>query len=52
MHQLLVKRKHDVLLYPDWSDASNCKETAKSFVTGGLHSQELHEALEEVELAT
>ena len=51
MLQLFVKRNHDVLLYPDWSNASDYKETAESFGTVALHSRELHEALGEVEIA-
>jgi hypothetical protein len=31
--QLLVERNHDVLLYPEWSNASDYKETAESFGT-------------------
>ncbi len=49
--QLLVKRNDNVLLYPEWSNASKYKETAKSFATVALHSQELHEALGEVKLS-
>ena len=49
--QLLVEKNHGVLLYPDWSDASDYKETSESFGTVALHSKELHEALGEVKLA-
>jgi alpha-ketoglutarate-dependent taurine dioxygenase len=49
--QLLVKRNHRFLLYPDWSNASDYKETAESFGTVALHSAELHAALGQVELA-
>ena len=51
MIQLVVEKNHGVLLYPDWSNASDYKETAKSFGTVALHWQELHEALREVEIA-
>ena len=51
MLQLLVERNHNVLLYPDWSNAINYKDTVESFDTVALHSQELHEALGGVELA-
>jgi hypothetical protein len=36
--QSLVEKKHGVLLYPDWSNASDYKETAESFGTVALHS--------------
>jgi hypothetical protein len=49
--QLVVEKNHGVLLYPDWSNASDYKETAESFGTVALHSRELHEALGKVEIA-
>ena len=49
--QLVVGKNHGVLLYPDWSNASDYKETAESFGMVALHWQELHEALREVEIA-
>jgi hypothetical protein len=48
---LLIEKNHSILLYPDWSNASSYKETAESFGTVALQSQELHEALEEEEIA-
>ena len=48
--QLLVEKNHNVLLFPDWSNASDYKTTPESFGTVALHSQELHEAIEQVEV--
>jgi hypothetical protein len=50
MLQLLVEKNHGILLYPDWSNASDYKETAESFDTVALHSQELHEAVASIKL--
>jgi hypothetical protein len=48
--QLLVDKKHGDLLYPYWSNASDLKETLESFDTIALHSEELHEALLQVNI--
>jgi hypothetical protein len=48
---LVSKKNHGALLYLDWSNVSNYKETAKSFGTVALHLRELHAALGEVEIA-
>ena len=45
--QLLMQRNHRVLLYPDWSNASNFIETQEKFGTVPLHSPELAAALHE-----
>lgn len=49
--QLLVEKNHHILLYADWSDASDYKDTPESFGTVALHSTELHEAVEAIELS-
>ena len=33
------------ILYPNWSNASEFKETSESFDTVAIHNMELHEAL-------
>jgi hypothetical protein len=43
--QNLVHKNHGRLLYPDWSNASDYKETDESFDTQAIHSQKLHSAL-------
>ena len=37
--QLLVEKNHGILLYPDWSNASDYKDTSESFGTVALHSK-------------
>ena len=49
--QLLVEKNHHVLLYANWSNASDYKDTAESFGTVALHSTELHDAVEAIELS-
>jgi hypothetical protein len=49
--QLVLEKNQGVLVYPDWSNVSDYKETYKSFGMVALHSLELHEALGEVEIA-
>ena len=39
-------KNHGVTLYPHWSNASDFKDTDKSFDTVALHSSDLHQALE------
>jgi hypothetical protein len=43
--QLIVQRNHGVLLYPDWVNASDYKNTSESFGTIALHNQELADAV-------
>ena len=49
--QLLVEKNHQVLLYTEWSNASDYKDTPESFGTVALHSKELHEAVEGIKLS-
>ena len=44
--QILVMRNHGALLYSDWTNASDYKDTDESFGTVALHSQELADAVE------
>ena len=48
--QLLVERNHGVLLYPEWSNASDYVDTPESFGTVVLHSRELHTAIQDIKL--
>jgi hypothetical protein len=48
--QLLVEDNHAVLLYPDWSNTSDYKNTNESFGTVALHSQDLADAIDEIDL--
>jgi hypothetical protein len=48
---LLVEKNHSVLLYADWSNVSNYKDTPESFGTVALHSSELHEAVNAIQLS-
>ena len=50
--QTLVEHNHSVLLYPEWSNASDYKYTTETFGTVSLHSAELAEAIEKIELPT
>ena len=45
--QILVLRNHGRVLYPNWSNASEYKETSESFDTVAIHNSELHNALNE-----
>jgi hypothetical protein len=45
--QNLVHKNHGRLLYPDWSNASDYKDTDESFDTNAIHSRNLHDALKE-----
>lgn len=51
MLQLLVENNHNVLLFPDWSNASDYKPTPENFGTVALHTHELHLAVENIQLA-
>ncbi|KAL7547331.1 hypothetical protein ACHAWF_010648 [Thalassiosira exigua] len=44
--QQLVKKNHNMGLYPHWTNASGFKDTPESFDTVVLHSSDLHQALE------
>ena len=44
--QSLVRKNHAILLYPNWVNASDYKDTPESFNTVPLHSQELDTAIE------
>ena len=48
--QLLVERNHGVLLYPEWSNASDYVDTPERFGTVVLHSRELHTAIQDIQL--
>ena len=48
--QLIVERNHGVLLYPDWSNASDYETTREHFRTVAIHSQELADAINNIEL--
>jgi hypothetical protein len=48
--QIIVERNHGVLLYPDWSNASDYETTRERFGTVTIHSQELAEAINNIEL--
>ena len=39
-----------MLLYPDWSNASDYETTRERFGTVAIHSQELAEAINNIEL--
>jgi hypothetical protein len=43
--QLLVERNHCVLLFPDWVNGSDYRDTDESFITVAIHSEELDVAL-------
>ena len=45
--QNLVWKNHRIQLYPGWTNASDYMDTEESFDTVALHSQPLHDALEE-----
>jgi len=45
--QNLVWKNHRIQIYPGWTNASDYKDTEESFDTVALHSQPLHDALEE-----
>jgi len=48
--QLIVERNHGVLLYPDWSNASDYATTRERFGTVAIHSHELADAINNIEL--
>ena len=48
--QIIVERNHGVLLYPDWSNASNYATTPEHFGTVAIHSPELADAIADIKL--
>ncbi len=48
--QIIVERNHAVLLYPDWSNASNYATTQENFGTEAIHSLQLAKAINSIEL--
>jgi hypothetical protein len=48
--QIIVERNHRVLLYPDWSNASNYAMTQEKFGTVAIHSPQLTKAVNSIEL--
>jgi hypothetical protein len=48
--QTIVERNHGVLLYPDWSNASDYTMTREKFGTVAIHSPQLAEAINNIEL--
>ena len=48
--QLLVEKNHGVLLYPEWSNASDYITTPERFGTVCLHSPALHKAVNDIEV--
>jgi hypothetical protein len=48
--QIIVEHNHVVLLYPDWSNASNYATTREKFRTVAIHSPQLAEAINSIEL--
>jgi hypothetical protein len=45
--QILVEKNHGILLFPSWINASDYCDSAESFVTVAMHSEELDTALKE-----
>jgi hypothetical protein len=48
--QIIVERNHGVLLYPDWSNASDYVITREKFGTVAIHSPQLADAINNIEL--
>ena len=48
--QIIVERNHGVLLYPDWSNASDYVITREKFGTVPIHSPQLADAINNIEL--
>ena len=48
--QIIVERNHGVLLYPDWSNASDYATTPEHFGTVAIHSPELADAIADIKL--
>lgn len=48
--QLIVQRNHGVLLFPEWVNASDYKNTNESFGTIALHNQELADAVNSISI--
>ena len=47
---LLVEDNHNVLLYPSWSNTSDCAKTKERFGTVSIHSHEVGRALATIKL--
>lgn len=50
--QVLVEKNHGVLLFPEWSNASDYKTTPESFGTVCMHSDALQDAMNKIKLDT
>jgi hypothetical protein len=48
--QVLVERNHGVLLHPEWTNASDYRDTPESFGTVSLHSEEIAAAIDAIVL--
>ena len=48
--QIIVERNHGVLLYPDWSNASDYVKTRERFGMVAIHSPELADAINNIKL--
>jgi hypothetical protein len=48
--QLLVEQNHGKRLYPYWVNASDWKDTAESFDVVAIHSEELHERMQLIQV--
>ena len=48
--QIIDERNHGVLLYLDWSNASNYATTREKFGTVAIHSPQLAKAINSIEL--
>ncbi len=48
--QIIVKRNHELLLYPDWLSASNYATTRENFGTVAIHPPELADAIKNIKL--
>jgi hypothetical protein len=48
--QIIVERNHGVLLYQDWSNASDYATTREKFGTVAIHSPQLAKAINSIEL--
>jgi hypothetical protein len=48
--QIIVELNHGVRLYPDWSNASDYKTTRDFFETVAIHSQDLADAINNIDL--
>ena len=49
--QVLVQQNHDVLLYPNWVNTCDYKNTAESFGTIALHNEDLAKAVNHIPIS-